>query len=81
MGKWQNQMKTQESLEVSYFPAGDHKTQRSRRDSKDKHETQITKSIHKRGTALEWAIRKLLDGLNMFHRTKLTLNSDVDQYI
>ena len=33
----------------------------------------------KRSTALEWSVRKLLDGLNMFDSTNLTLISDVNQ--
>ena len=37
------------------------------------------KKIHKRSTALERSVRKLLESLNMFHGTNLTLNSDVDQ--
>ena len=45
----------------------------------DKHETQLTKRIHKRNTALEQSARKLLKGLNMFDGTNLTLISDVDQ--
>ena len=45
----------------------------------DKHETQIIKMIHKRSTALERSVRKLLEGLNMFDGTHLTLISDVDQ--
>ena len=35
--------------------------------------------IHKRSTALEWSVKKNLEGLNMFDRTNLTLISDVDQ--
>ena len=56
MGKLQNTRKRhkQESQEVSPFPAGDHKVTRNRQDSMtDKHETQITKRIHKRSTTLE----------------------------
>ena len=49
-----------------------------RQYGKDKHETQI-KMIHKRGIALERPVRKLLEGLNMFDVTNLTLISDVDQ--
>ena len=37
----------------------------------------ITKMIHNRRTALERSVRKLLEGLNMFHGTNLTLNSFV----
>ena len=42
-------------------------------------QTQITNNIHKRSTALERSVRKLLKGLNKFHGTNLTLNYDVDQ--
>ena len=47
----------------------------------DKHETRVTKRIHKRSNALERSVRKLLEGLNMFDGTNLTLISDVDQDI
>ena len=40
---------------------------------------QITKKVYKRSTNLERSVRKLLEGLNMFHGTNLTINSDVDQ--
>ena len=46
---------------------------------RDKQETQITRRIHKRSTALEQSVRKLLEGLNIFEGTNLTLSSDVDQ--
>ena len=42
---------------------------------------QITKRIRERSTALEWLVKKILKGLNMFNGTNLTLNSDVDQDI
>ena len=45
----------------------------------DKHETQITKRILERITAMKRSVRKLLEGLNMFDDTNLTLISDVDQ--
>ena len=44
----------------------------------DKHETHLTKTIHKRSTAFEGSVRKLLEGFNMFDGTNLTLISDVD---
>ena len=34
--------------------------------------------VHKRITDLERSERKLLEGLNILHGPKLTLNSDVD---
>ena len=40
-------------------------------------QTQV-KKIHKRITALEQSV-KILEGLNKFQSTNLTLNSDVDQ--
>ena len=43
------------------------------------HETQITKRIHKRNTALERSVSKILVGINMFDDTNLTLGSDVYQ--
>ena len=55
-----------ESQEVSPFPADEHKATRNRQDS-------MTQTI------LEWSVRKLLEGLNMFNGTNLTLSSDVDQ--
>ena len=46
----------------------------------DKHETQITNFwIHKRSIALERSVRKLLEGLNIYDGSNLTLISDVDQ--
>ena len=64
----------------SAFPEGDHKAAMNRQISMtDKHEPEITKSIHKTSTALELSVRKLLEGLNMFNGTNLTLISYVDQ--
>ena len=62
----------QESQEVSPFPAGDHKAERNRQDSMAKTNT-INKNIHNRSTALERSVRKLLEGLNYFHGTNLTI--------
>ena len=42
-------------------------------------QTQTTNKIHKRSTALERSVRQLLRGLNWFHGTNLTLNSDMDK--
>ena len=66
---------TQESQEVIPFPEEDHKAVRNRQDNN----TKIAKRIHKRSTALERSVRKLLEGLNMFDGTKLALISDVHQ--
>ena len=76
MRKWQNSRirHIQESQEASPLPAGDQKAAWKRHDSMtDKDETQITKRIHKRSTALERSVRKLLEGLNMFDGTNLSL--------
>ena len=58
-----------ESYEVSPFPAGDHKATINRRtQTHNKHTTEITWMIHKRSTALERSVKILiLEGLNRFH--------------
>ena len=57
---------TNESQEVSPFPAGDHKASINRRARKQykKNKAEITQTVHERSTALE---RSLLEGLNRFH--------------
>ena len=50
-GKNTRKHHTQESQEVSPFPAVDHKARQH-----DRHETQITKNTHKRSTALERSV-------------------------
>ena len=73
---------TEESQEVSHFTAGDYKAAWNRHDSMTKTHTKhncITKRAHKRSTALQRSIRKLLEGLNIFDGTSLTLISGVDQ--
>ena len=53
---------------------------RNRQDSMtNKHETQITKRIHKISIALEQSVRKLLEVLIMFDGTNLTLIPDVEE--
>ena len=69
---------TQESQEVSFFPAGDHKASRNGQDSITK---TIIERIQKRRTALERSIKQLLEGLNMFNSTNLNIMSVVDQDI
>ena len=69
----------QENQDASPFPTGDHKAAVQGTDKTVWHETQITKRIHKRSTAMERSVRKLLEILNMFDSTNLTLISDVDQ--
>ena len=72
---------TNESQEVSPFPAGDHKAHmnsRSQRHSKHKTEKNIKdpQKKYRLGTVSE---KKILEGLNRFDGANLTLNSDVDQ--
>ena len=56
---------TQESQEVNPFSTGDHKATTNIKRKNDKHETKITKMIHKRSTALERSVKNiLLEGLN-----------------
>ena len=68
---------TNESHEVSPFPAGGHKAHINRllqTHSKRKIE------VHKRRTALEWSVKYFTGGLKPVKRcTNLTLSSDVDQ--
>ena len=59
----------QESQEASPFAAGDHTAERKRQE----------KRIHKRSTALERSVRKLLKGFNLLDGTNLTRISDVDE--
>ena len=72
---------TNESQEVSPFPAGDHKAHINRREQiHSKHKSEKT---HKRSTkeVPPWngQYNILLEGLNRFNGANLTLNSDVDQ--
>ena len=74
---------TNESQEVSPFPAGDHKAQINRcaqRHNKHKTEKNIIdpQKKYRLGTVSK---NILLEGLNRFHGANLTLNSDVDQGI
>ena len=67
-----------ESQEVSPFPAGDHKAHINRRAQRhSKHKTEKTKKI-KTSTALERSVKYFTEGLNQFHGANLALNSDVD---
>ena len=72
---------TNESQEVSLFPAGDHKAHLNRRAQRhSKHKTELK---HKRSTkeVPPWNGQKniSLEGLNRFNGANLTLNPDVDQ--
>ena len=66
----------QKSQDVSIFLAGDHN---AAKNGQDRHETQITKLIHKRSTALEHSVKNLLEGLNMFDGANRNLISEVDK--
>ena len=82
MRKCQNTRKhhIQESQEITPFPAGDHKAAINTQDSmSSKHEKHISKRIHKRSTALERSIKKILEDLNMFDRTNRSLIINMDQ--
>ena len=72
---------TNESQEVSAFPAGDHKARINRHTQR--HSKHKTKHKHKRSTkeVPPWngQYNNLLEGLNWFNGANLTLNSDVDQ--
>ena len=73
---------TNDSQEVSPFPAGDHKASINRcaRKHINKNKTEITYMIHKRSTTLERSVKKNYGGLKPVSlRANLTLSSDVDQ--
>ena len=69
-----------ESQEVSPFPAGDHKAHINRRTQRhSKRRTEKTLKIHKRSTALERSVKYFPGGLKqVLRRVNLILNSDVD---
>ena len=67
---------TNESQEVSPFPAGDNKAYINR--GTQRHSKHKTEQKHKRSTK-EWSVKYLTGGLKRFHGANLTLNSDVDQ--
>ena len=55
---------TNESQEVSPFPACNHKAHINRRTQRhSKHKTVKTKKIHKRSTVLEWSVKYFTGGL------------------
>ena len=72
---------TNESPDVSPFPAGDHMAPIHRRARKhNKNKTEITQMIHKRSTALERSVKILnWKAFDQFHCANLALNSHVDQ--
>ena len=74
---------THNSQEVSHFPADDHKATTKNRHNITTH-TNMKNNQQKRSTkeAPPWNVSVkilLLEGLNRFNGTNLTLNSDVDQ--
>ena len=70
----------QESQEVSLFPTGDQKAARSIHGSMAKTKTNtINKRDPQKKHRLGTVSKKKLEGLNLFHGTNLTLNSDMDQ--
>ena len=71
---------TNESQEVSPFPAADHKVQINRSTQRhNKHKTGKYKRSTKEVPPWNGQINILVEGLNPFHGANLTLNSDVDQ--
>ena len=68
---------TNDSQEVSSFPADDHKVHINRRAHR--HSKHKTEQKHKRSAKECTALERLLEGLNRFNGANLTLNSDVDQ--
>ena len=75
---------TNESQEVSLFPAGDHKAQINRRAQRhNKHKTEKHLMIHKKYQLGTVSKNILLDGLYRFQGANLTLNLDVykDRYL
>ena len=80
MGKLQNTINiTNESKEVSPFPAGDHKAAMNRRKSKRNTRHKNTNDPQKKYRIGTVSKNFLLEDLNRFHGANLTLSSDVDQ--
>ena len=68
-----------ESQEVSPFPAGDHKAQINRHAQRhNKHKTENINDPQMKYPLGTVSKNILLEGLNQFHHSKLSLNSDVD---
>ena len=69
---------TNESQEVSPFPAGDHKAHINRRTQRhSKHKTEKNIKYHKRSTALERSLKYFTGGLKPVARRQLAPNSEV----
>ena len=60
----------------SRWPQGNYKQTRTNHNIYTK---EITWMIHKRSTALERSVNKILEGLNRFNGANLTLSSDMVQ--
>ena len=67
---------TNESQEVSPFPAGDHKAQINRHAHTRQKNINVPQKKYRLGMVSKII---LLEGLNRFHRANLTLNSNVNQ--
>ena len=73
---------TNESQEVSHFPAGDHNAAMNRREfSMTNQDINKINDQQKKYRLRTVSKNILLEGLNRFHGTNLTLSSDVDQDI
>ena len=71
---------TNESQEVSPFPAGDHKAHINRRSQRhSKHKTEKPKRSTKEVPPWNGQLNVLLKGLNQFNGVNFTLNLDVDK--
>ena len=71
---------TNESQEVRPFLAGDHKAHINRHAHRHtKHKVEKNINIHKEVPPWSSQWNNLLEGLNQFQGTNLTLNSDVEQ--
>ena len=80
MGKWQAQFySTNESQEVSPFPAGDHKAQINRHTQRHNKHKMGEKHKRSTSTALERSVKYFTEWLKPLSRRNLTLSSDVDQ--
>ena len=70
---------TNKSQEVSPFPAGDHKAAMNRRETMTNTRHKYTNDPQKKYRLGTVSKNILLEGLNRFHGTNLTLSSYVDQ--
>ena len=72
---------TNKSQKGSAFPTGDHKAAMNRRESMTKQDIHVNNTNDPQKKYRLGSVSKtiLLEGLNRFHGTNLTLSSDVDQ--